>query len=130
MKNKKVVLAVAALVVVVAAFLGIWKLTRPETNAGGKNIVVEVVHKDGTSKEFSYQTDAEYLGEVLLGEGIVEGENGDYGLYIKAVDGETADYAVDGGWWCLTQNGEMTVTGADQTVIADGDHFELTYTIG
>lgn len=129
-QNKKLIAALIAVVVVIAILIGVYALTRPETAQGAKTITVEVVHKDESTKTFTYHTDAEYLGEVLLSEGLVEGDVSEYGLYITSVDGEVADYAVDGGWWGLYQNGEMTATGADTTPIADGDSFSLVYTIG
>lgn len=49
---------------------------------------MEVVHKDESTKTFTYHTDAEYLGEVLLAEGLVEGDESEYGLMITTVDGE------------------------------------------
>ena len=67
---------------------------------------------------------------MLLDEGLVKGEEGAFGLFITEVDGETADFAADGGWWGLYQNGEMTASGADSTPIADGDSFALVYSVG
>ena len=32
--------------------------------------------------------------------------------------------------WCLTKDGEQSATGVSEVVISDGDHYELTYTIG
>lgn len=130
MKNKKLILALVALIAVIAVFLGIWFATRPATTAGAKAITVTVVHKDGTSKDFTYQTDEEYLGPVLLTEGLVVGENGPYGLMISAVDGETADWNVDQSYWALYIGEEYATSGADTTPIADGDTFKLVYTIG
>ncbi len=129
MKNKKIIIAAVALVAVVALMLGIWLLTRPETQEGAKEITVTVVHKDGSEKVFTYHTDEEYLGPVLLSEGLVEGEQGPYGLYIKAVDGVTADFDVDQSYWSLYVGQEMAMQGADTTPIADGDSFRLVYTI-
>ena len=130
MKNKKIIIAAVALVAVVALMLGIWLLTRPETQEGAKEITVTVVHKDGSEKVFTYHTDEEYLGPVLLAEGLVEGEQGPYGLYIKAVDGVTADYDVDQSYWSLYVGQEPALQGADTTPIADGDSFRLVYTVG
>jgi len=59
MKNKKMIIAIVALVVVVAVFAGVYLATRPETAAGGKTFTVTVVHKDESTKEFIYTTDAE-----------------------------------------------------------------------
>ena len=123
--KKKTLFAVAALAVVAALMLGLWYFTRPETQAGDKTVVVEVVHGDGNSREFICQTDEEYLGALLLEEELAEGEEGPYGLFITTVDGETAQDSLR-QWWCITKEGERVDTGADTTPIGDGDHFELT----
>ena len=124
MKNKKLFIALVALVAIVAIVLGVYFATRPATSEGGKAVTVTVVHKDGSEKVFTYHTDEEYLGTVLVDEGLVEGEQSDYGLYIKAVDGETADYNTDGSYWAFYINGEYATTGVDSTEIEDG----ATYT--
>lgn len=128
--NKKILLAVIALVVVAAVMVGVYFATRPEPVDGQKTITVTVVHKDGTSKDFTYKTQEEYLGPVLQSEGLVEGEMGEYGLFITAVDGETADYSVDQSWWMLCVGEEYATTGADAVVIEDGGLYKLIYTIG
>lgn len=123
--NRKALFAVAALAVAAALMLGIWHFTRPQTREGAKTLAVEVVHGDESTKEFTYHTGAEYLGEVLVAEGLVQGEQGAYGLFITTVDGETAQDSLR-QWWCITKEGEQVDTGADTTPIADGDRFELT----
>ena len=128
--NKKIVLAIIALVAVVGILLGVYFATRPETQQGSKEITVTVVHKDGTEKEFVCHTDEEYLGAVLVAEEIVVGEQGEFGMYFNVADGETADYSVDGGWWQVFVGEEAAIVGADSIVIADGDTFRLVYTIG
>lgn len=126
--NKKRIIAVLAVVILAAAMAGIYFATRPAATAGAKEITVEVIHADESAKTFTYQTDAEYLGEVLLAEGLVEGEEGEFGLYITKVDGEEANYDEDGAYWALMCNGEYSQTGADTTPIQDGDTFQLVYT--
>lgn len=123
--NRKTVFAVAALAAAALLMLGLWRFTRPQTQAGDKTIVVQVVHADESSKEFTCRTDAEYLGQVLLAEKLVEGEQSAYGLFITTVDGETAQDSLH-QWWCVTKGGERVDTGVDSTPVADGDHFELT----
>ena len=130
MKNKKTILAIVVLVAVIAVFAGIYFATRPETTEGAKTITVTVVHKDGTEKEFTYHTDEEFLGPVLLAEKLVKGKQDIYGLMISAVDGETADWNVDQGYWALYVGEEYATSGADTTPINDGDSFKLVYTIG
>ena len=128
--NKKVWIAVIALVAVAALMLGVFFLTREQAQAGSKKITVTVIHKDGTEKVFDYATDEEYLGPVLLSEGLVEGEEGPYGLYIKVVDNEQAIYEQDSAYWALYVGEESAVAGADSIVIHDGDTFKLVYTLG
>ena len=130
MKNKKLVLIAVAAVALIAVLLGIWMVSRPETAAGAKEITVTVVHKDGTSKDFVYNTDEEYLGPVLITEGLAVGEEGPYGLVISAVDGETADWNVDQSYWALYVGEEYATTGADGIVLKDGGIYKLVYTIG
>ena len=123
MRGKKAWLPAAALAVVALLLLGIWYVNRPQGQGGDKTITVEVVHADESSREFTYQTSEEFLGPVLIEEGLAQGEESTYGLFITTVDGETAE---GNQWWCITQDGQMVETGADTTPIADGDHFELT----
>lgn len=127
-KSRKMILAAAALLVVAALLLGVYFAARPETTPGAKTFTVTVVHRDETAKTFTYHTDQEYLGKALLDEGLIQGEDGPYGLYVTTVDGETADYDTDGGYWALYQEKEYAMQGIDQTPVADGDVFSLVYT--
>ena len=130
MKNKKIVIAVVVLAVVIGAMACLWLGSREEAVAGGKEITVTVVHADGTEKVFTYSTDAEYLGEVILAEGLVEGVDGPYGLEIHAVDGEGASWEENQSYWALFIGEEYATTGADGVVLRDGGQYKLVYTIG
>ena len=123
--NKKTAIAVAALALAAALMLGLWYFTRPQSQAGEKTIVVQVVHGDQSTKDFTCQTDAETLGEVLVEEKLAQGEEGPTGLFVTIVDGEEAQDSLR-QWWWVTKDGEMLNTGVSSTPIADGDHFELT----
>ncbi len=128
-KQTKIIIGVVALLVVVAILLGVYFATRPDANAGAKALEIHVVHGDGTKKVFTFGTDAEYLADALIEQDLVFGEESEYGLFITTVDGETADESQE-QWWCLTKAGEMLMTGASETVIADGETYELTLTEG
>ena len=171
MKNKKSILVLVALVVVVGLLFGVYAATRPKTRAEVPAtqptvqestepqetqeqteaepteeqteasteeeptvqtvaVTVIVVHKDGSEKVFEVETDALYLGEVLLEEGIVEGEMGPYGLMISAADGEVADWNVDQSYWAIFIGEEYATTGADGIPVFGGDVYKLVYTIG
>lgn len=64
-KQTKIILGVTALVVVIAVLLGVYYATRPDTNQGAKALTIVVVHGDGSEKDFTIHTDAEYLAEAL-----------------------------------------------------------------
>ena len=130
MKNQKVLIAAAALIVLIAVRAGVYFTARPATVAGAKAITVTVVHADGSAKELRYPPDADYLGPVLLTEGLVEGEEGPYGLTINTVDGEKADWNENQSYWALYVGEDYAATGADSTPVKDGDTFKLVYTIG
>jgi hypothetical protein len=129
-KNKKLIIAVVVVAVLIAAFAIIYAVTRPSTTEGSKTITVTVVHQDESSKDFTYHTDAEYLGDVLLSEGLIDGTESEYGLYVTEVDGETADWDADGAYWAFYVGDEYASLGVDATPISDGDSFSLVYTIG
>ena len=52
-----------------------------------------------------------------------------YGLYVTKVDGEEADESQQ-QWWCFSKDGEDLMTGVDDTMIADGDHYDITLKTG
>lgn len=125
MKKRTIIISAVILIFLcIGAFL-LYQKFAPQTYSGEKNIAVTVIHGDKTEKTFTYQTDAEYLGTVLEENGLVQGEDGDYGLFITEADGESADASLQ-QWWCITKGGETVNTSADQTPVQDNDKFELT----
>lgn len=131
-KNTKgILIACVALVIVVAALFILYPLLREQPVSGAKAVTVSIVHKDGATRMLDLQTDQEYLYDAIMEEDdtLIKGDMLDFGLYIKTVDGETADEA-NQEWWRLSKDGEMTSTGISQTPIADGDQFELALVAG
>ena len=105
---------------------------RPQQVQQDENIVGEgdisfkfiVVDADGKETEFTVKTDADTVGKALLDANLIAGEDSEYGLYVKTVNGITADYDTDGSYWAFYINGEYATTGVDSTEIEDG----ATYT--
>lgn len=117
------------LVVIAGTLLAMTACGNKEKVAQGeKSVVITVVDDKGEKTDFTATTNGQYLIDALNEIKLVEGEEGDYGLYIKTVNGITADYDKDGAYWAFTKDGEMLMTGADSTPIADGEHYEITYT--
>ena len=96
---------------------------------GEKAFTLEVKIEDKTVT-FTVNTDADTVGKALLDNGIIEGEDGAYGLYIKEVNGILADYDVDQSYWSFYIDGEYAMSGVDTTEIAEGAVYCLVYTKG
>ncbi len=84
----------------------------------------KVVDRDGKETSFDITTDRETVGEALLDEKLIEGDEGEYGLYVKRVNGIEAIYENDGTYWSFYINGEYAMTGVDTTKVEAG----ATYT--
>lgn len=128
-KTRNIIIAVALLLVLVVGAALIWNANRPEAQEGGKALEVTVVHGDESSKDFSFSTDAENLRTALEEQKLIEGTESEYGLFVTTVDGETADDTQQ-QWWCFSKDGEDLMTGVDDTMIADGEHYEITLKTG
>ena len=61
---------------------------------GSKTITVEVTAEEKTVV-FTVKTDADTVGAALLEHNLIAGDQGDYGLYVKTVNGILADFDVE-----------------------------------
>ena len=129
MKNKKMILAAVALVVIIAIFAGVFVATRPAAQEGSKAFTVVVVHADGSEKTFEYRTDDEKLGAFLEEKGLIESDGADTGMF-HTVDGEKADWNVNQSYWAFYEGDEYAMIGIYDTVIVDGVIYKLVYTLG
>lgn len=100
-----------------------------ELGEGSKTVKV-VVEADTHKITFTIHTDEEVLGDALLANKLIEGDESEFGLYVKKVNGITADYDVDQSYWAFYQNGEYMNTGVDGAAFEDGAQYELVYTKG
>lgn len=128
-KQKITLVAVfAAIVVIAAVAAGI--LNYRETQEGMKEFQIEVVSdRDSYSEVIDCKSDAEYLGEFLRTFEGCEWQDSDYGIYITGFNGMQED--IDNQyWWCITVNGEISMTGADEIPLQEGDVYNFTLTQG
>ena len=101
----------------------------PDPNAptvkgeGATVFYVNVVDKDGKETKFEIHTDKTVVGDALLELGLIEGEEGPYGLYVKKVNGITAEYEVDGTYWAFYIGDDYGMTGVDMTDIEAGETY-------
>lgn len=129
--SKKLIIAIVALVVLIAVFVGAYFLLAPKASEGAKAITIKVVDDAGAQTAYDVNTDAEYLAEVFDEvDGLtVEGTEDDYGLYITTVNGLTADFDADGAYWSIYVNGEVGMNGASSQPVVDGDEYSLVYEV-
>ena len=86
-----------------------------------------VTFADGSEKNYCVYTDEDNIGAALLGVELIAGEDSAYGLYVKTVDGQEADYDKDGHYWAFYIDGEYAMTGVDSTPIEDGKAYAFKY---
>ena len=127
--NKKGLIALVAVLVLAAAALIVWRVTRPAVQQGGKEITVNIDHLNGDDTSYTIVTDAEYLRGALEQEDLIEGTESEYGLYVLTVDGETADESKQ-EWWGYSVNGAFAELGVDSQPVADGDVYDFALNVG
>ena len=100
-----------------------------EAEAAGVAFTVVVTDLDGTETTFEYTSEAETVGEALLAEGLIAGDESDYGLYVTTVNGITADWATENAYWAFYINGEYAQTGVDATELTEGATYSFVKTV-
>ena len=96
-----------------------------ETQKAEKSFTFVVVDASGKETSFEISSGKTTVGEALLDEGLIAGEDGQYGLYVKTVNGITLDFDADGKYWAFYVNGEYGMSGVDATEIVDGDTYSF-----
>ena len=128
-KSVKIILGVTGVVALIAALVAVWMIFGAKPQAGAKEITIEVINSADESTVYELNTDAEYLRQAMdEAEGLTyDGTEGEYGIMISTVNGEVADYNVDGSYWSFYVNGEYCNYGIDTQPVADGDAFVIEY---
>ena len=110
---------------------GLWEnatyLNDTEFGEGSKTIAVEVKVEE-QSVVFTINTDKDTVGAALIEHDLIAGDESQYGLYVKVVNGITADYDIDQSYWAFYVDGELSMTGVDGTDITEGAAYQLVYT--
>ena len=96
-----------------------------DTTVSEKSFTLVVRDLSGSETTHTVTSDKKTVGEALIAEGLIEGEDGQYGLYVKKVNGITADYDVDQTYWAFYINGEYAMSGVDTTDIVAGATYML-----
>ena len=95
---------------------------------GSKKFDLIIMDIDGNETLLTISTDQETVGAALQEHGIISGEAGEFGMYIKTVNGITADYDVDQTYWAFYIEGEYASSGVDTTKVESGITYSLEVT--
>ncbi|MBE6717799.1 MAG: DUF4430 domain-containing protein [Ruminococcaceae bacterium] len=95
-------------------------MTVTSLGEGERQFDFYVTDANGNTTKFVIKTDKKIVGEALLELKLIEGEEGPYGLYVKKVNGITADYDTDKTYWAFYVDGEYAMSGVDTTEIESG----------
>ena len=127
--NRKLIIGITALVLLIVVFAAVFLLFRPKTVQGAKSITIEVVDNNAASTIYDLHTDAEYLRQAMeQAEGLeFSGTESEYGMMVETVDAVTADWNVDQSYWGFYVNGDYCNYGIDTQPVVDGDAFKIVY---
>lgn len=133
--NQNIVFWIVGVVLVAVITVGMWlaydafspkpKATDKLENAD-REITVNVIDKDGETTQYVVKTHQDYLKGVMDEAAGLTYETKD-GM-VMSVNGQRADYVLDGAYWGFFVNGEYCNYGIEDQVANDGDVFEIRYT--
>ena len=103
---------------------------KQELGEGSKLFYFDVTFSNGETSSYAIHTDADTVGEALVGLNLIAGDESEYGLYVKTVGEETLDYDANGMYWAFYENGEYAMTGVDSTAITEGASYAFVATKG
>ncbi len=96
-----------------------------EIGTGDNYFDFSVTDAEGTVYNFHVHTDKTIVGEALEELGLLEGTEGEFGLYVNRVNGIYAQYEETGTYWAFYVNGEYASAGIDMTEISEGSSYEM-----
>lgn len=94
---------------------------------GSAVFVFQMKDKEENVTEWEIHTDEKTVGGALMALGLIEGEEGEYGIYVKKVCGIEADYDKDQSYWAFYVDGEYGTSGVDQTEIETDKVYAFVY---
>ena len=109
----------------------VWKnatYTQDTTVGEGKTQLKIKVTAEDKSVVITLNTDEKMLEDALLKENLIAGDESEYGLYIKEVNGIIADYDADQTYWAIYKDSEYMMEGAGVTEVASGQEYEFVRT--
>ena len=95
---------------------------------GQTTFLFTVTDLAGDEVTFEISTDETTVGAALAALGLIQGEEGPYGLMVTHVNGVKLDYDADKAYWGFFIDGEYAMSGVDQTEIQSGKAYAFRAT--
>lgn len=92
---------------------------------GALSFSLEITNKAGETISVTVNTDEKTVGDALLALDLIAGEEGEFGLYMLTVNGETLSWEKDAMYWAFYIDGEYATTGVDMTDVTAGTAYAL-----
>lgn len=127
---KRLLSVVLCVVLVAALALNFAGCSSTKKSSGEKAFTLVVTDLEGNDKTFDITTTKATVGEALLDEGLIAGDDSEFGLMVNTVDGVTADWNADQTYWAFYIDGEYAATGVSLTDITDGATYSFVLTKG
>lgn len=94
-----------------------------EIGQGSTSFEFSVFDKEGKETKFLIKTDKTIVGDALLENKLIMGDESQYGLYVKTVNGLTLDFDKDGYYWAFYCDGKYALSSVDKTEITSYNSF-------
>lgn len=101
-----------------------------ELGEGPVTFTFSVTTSSGKTASCQIHTAEDTVGDALQALKLIDGDESEFGLYVKTVCGETLDYETNGMYWAFYVNGSYAEKGVDQTPIVEGATYSLEATQG
>ncbi len=87
---------------------------------GATVFYLNVISLDRKVTPFEIHTDKATVGEALVELGLIAGDPGEFGLYVKTVNNVTIDPDTNPAYWAFYEGDTYAATGVDKTAITPG----------
>jgi len=124
--KKKIILLLMTTMLLITAACG--SANDTPANQTQKTFTLEVTDADGNVTTQTIRTTEETVGAALIKEGLIAGDESEFGLMVMYVNGIRADFVEDSAWWAFYIDDEMAMAGVDSIDIEDGVTYKFIYT--
>ena len=97
--------------------------------AGAISFTFEMTDADGDINRWSVRTEEGMnLGDVLIANNLIEGDDGQWGLLVSHVFGIRADWSLDNAFWGFYVDGAFSPVGVSDVFPEDGAVYAFVFT--